>query len=121
MALNNKNKELCSTILSKQTPIPSIQTKLFKLSQPNQTAVTIKILQGDDGQPADSCLDLGHFDLNDLPPRPDLIGRVEVTFSLDSSGLLSAKARDNASGATAELQVDYPINGDPGTSDTTAA
>jgi len=42
---------------------------------------------------------LNEDNLNDLPARPDVIGRIEVTFSLDSSGLLSAKARDNASGA----------------------
>lgn len=107
MALNEDNQEVCAPILPKSTPIPSIQTKLFKLSEPNQTAATIQILQGEDGQRASDCLILGHFDLNDLPARPDVIGRIEVTFSLDSSGLLSAKARDNASGATAELEIDY--------------
>lgn len=107
MALNEENQEICVAILPKSTPIPSIQTKLFKLSEPNQTAATIQILQGEDGQRAGDCLVLGHFDLKDLPARPDVIGRIEVTFSLDSSGLLSAKARDNASGATAELEIDY--------------
>jgi len=107
LALDEKNNDVCSEILSKDTPIPSIQTKLFKLSQANQTAVTIKILEGKDGVAAEDCLMLGHFDLNDLPPRPDLIGRIEVTFSLDSNGLLTAKARDNASGKTDEMQIDY--------------
>ncbi|MBP7052821.1 MAG: Hsp70 family protein [Phycisphaerae bacterium] len=121
MALNEDNQEVCAPILPKSTPIPSIQTKLFKLSEPNQTAATIQILQGEDGQRAGDCLVLGHFDLNDLPPRPDVIGRIEVTFSLDSSGLLSAKARDNASGATAELQIDYEVNSGSGTVARTAA
>lgn len=110
MALDQDNREVCSQILAKDTPIPSIQTKLFKLSEPNQTAAKIQILEGEDGQESKDCLVLGHFDLNDLPPRPDLIGRVEVTFSLDENGLLSAKARDNASGKTAELQVNYEVN-----------
>ncbi|MHC4541511.1 MAG: Hsp70 family protein, partial [Planctomycetota bacterium] len=43
MALNEDNREICSEVLPKDTPIPSIQTKLFKLSEPNQTAVTIQI------------------------------------------------------------------------------
>jgi molecular chaperone DnaK len=107
MALDQDNREVCSQILAKDTPIPSIQTKLFKLSQPNQTAVTIQILEGEDGQGSKDCLVLGHFDLNDLPPRPDLIGRVEVTFSLDENGLLSAKARDSVSGKEEQMQIDY--------------
>ena len=107
MALDQDNREVCSQILAKDTPIPSIQTKLFKLSQPNQTAVTIQILEGEDGQGLKDCLVLGHFDLNDLPPRSDLIGRVEVTFSLDENGLLSAKARDSVSGKEEQMQFDY--------------
>ncbi|MBW7991920.1 MAG: Hsp70 family protein [Planctomycetes bacterium] len=107
MALDQDDREVCSQILAKDTPIPSIQTKLFKLSQPNQTAVTIQILEGEDGQGSKDCLVLGHFDLNDLPPRPDLIGRVEVTFSLDENGLLSAKARDSVSGKEEQMQIDY--------------
>ena len=121
MTLGEDHEELCSTILSRNTPIPSVQTKLFQLSEPNQTAATIQILQGEDGQRASDSLVLGHFDLKDLPPRPDLIGRIEITFALDSSGLLSAKARDNASGVTAELQLDYPIHGGAGTPAQTAA
>lgn len=110
LTLDQNNGQVCSEILSKSTPIPSVQTKLFKLSEPNQTAVRIQILEGEDDGPAEECLSLGHFDLADLPPRPDLIGRIEITFSLDSSGLLSAKARDTASGKTAELQIDYELS-----------
>lgn len=107
LALEQNDREVCSEILPSETPIPSIQTKLFKLGEPNQTAVTIKVLEGEDGKEANECLMLGHFDLTDLPPRPDMIGRIEVTFSLDSNGLLTAKARDNASGKTAEMKIDY--------------
>ncbi|MCK4998029.1 MAG: Hsp70 family protein, partial [Anaerohalosphaera sp.] len=114
LALDAEKSEVCSEILTRDTPVPSIQTKLFKLSEPNQTAVTIKVLEGEDGKGAADCLMLGHFDLNDLPPRPDMIGRIEVTFSLDSNGLLTAKARDNAGGKTAEMEIayDYSSNND---------
>ena len=108
--LDENKKEVCSEILSKTTPIPSIQTKLFKLSKPGQTAVVIKVLEGSENAPAENCLVLGQFDLKELPPRPDLIGRIEITFSLDSSGLLTAKARDNASGKTAEMEIAYENN-----------
>jgi len=110
LALDQENREQCSEILAKDTPVPSIQTKLFRLSEPNQTAVTIRILEGADGKDAKDCVMLGHFDLNDLPPRPDLIGRIEVTFSLDKNGILTAKARDNASGKTAEMTIDYDVS-----------
>ena len=111
LVLNNDGSRVCSEILPKDTPIPSIQTKLFKLSEPNQTAVTIKILEGAESQDANKCLKIGDFDLNDLPPRPDLIGRIEITFSLDENGLLTAKARDNASGKTAEMEISYDYTG----------
>ncbi len=107
LALDDNHDDVCSEILAKDTPIPSTQTKLFKLSEPNQTAVTIKILEGKDGQGAGECLPLGHFDLEGLPPRPDMIGRIEITFSLDSNGLLTATARDIVSGKTGEMHIDY--------------
>ena len=110
LVLNQSNEDICSEILSRKTPIPSIQTKLFKLSQPNQTAVTIKVLEGDDNTNADDCLTLGHFELNDLPPRPDMIGRIEVTFSLDNNGILTAKARDIVSGKEEQMEIDYDIH-----------
>ncbi len=109
LALTDDAKEICSEILSKATPIPSIQTKVFQLSQPNQTAVTIKVLEGENGQNAEDCLMLGHFELNDLPPRADLIGRIEVTFSLDNNGLLTAKARDIVNGKEEQMEIDYEI------------
>ncbi len=120
MALDG-DRQICSEILSRDTAIPSIQTKLFKLSEPNQTAVTLKVLEGDNGKMADDCLELGIFQLQDLPPRPDLIGRIEVTFSLDANGLLTAKARDNASGKTAEMEITYDIATDNGNTEATAA
>lgn len=109
LALTGDTNEVCSEILGKETPIPSIQTKVFQLGQPNQTAVTIKVLQGENGQGAKDCLTLGHFELNDLPPRGDLIGRIEVTFSLDNNGLLTAKARDIVSGKEEQMQINYEI------------
>ena len=112
MVLDENSKEICSELLSRNTAIPSIQTKLFKLSEPNQTAVTIQVLEGENGDAVSDCLMLGHFELTDLPPRPDLIGRVEITLSLDKNGLLAAKARDNASGKSGEMEIDYKIGDD---------
>ena len=49
----------------------------------------------------------GYLELKDLPPRPDLIGRIEITFTLDANGILSAKARDVVSGKQSEMEIDY--------------
>ena len=106
---DQNERNICSEILSKDTPVPSIQTKTFQLAEPNQTAVIIEVLEGNDGKDVKDCLTLGHFELNDLPIRPDLIGRIEVTFSLDNNGLLTAKARDTASGKEEQMQIDYDI------------
>ena len=105
--LDENDKELCSEILVKNTPIPSIQTRMFKMSMPNQTDVLIRVLDGEDGADADKCVELGRFELKGLPVRPDLIGRVEITFNLDRNGMLTAKADDTVSGKTSNLEITY--------------
>lgn len=105
--LDETDKERCSEILAKNTRIPSIQTRTFKLSEPNQTEVLIRILDGEDGAEANKCVELGRFELKDLPARPDLIGRIEITFNLDRNGMLTATARDTVSGKTAEMKITY--------------
>ena len=94
-------------IIPKNTPIPSIQTRTFKMAEPKQTAVRIQVLDGEEGADVNKCMQLGHFDLRDLPARPDLIGRIEITFHLDANGMLTSTARDTVSGKTAELKIDY--------------
>lgn len=107
LVLDEENREVCSEILGKSTPIPSLQMNTFNLTSSRQTDVRIEILQGQEGDLGDQCSALGHFELNDLPQRNDLQGRIEVTFDLDSNGLLTASARDAACGKTAQLQVEY--------------
>lgn len=84
--LDENNKEICCELLAKNTPIPSIHTRTFKMAEPNQTAVRIQTLDGEEGADVNKCMQLGHFDLRDLPARPDLIGRIEITFHLDANG-----------------------------------
>jgi len=112
--LDENGKELCSEILAKKTPIPSIQTRTFKMTEPNQTEVLIRVLDGEDGTEADKCVELGRFELKGLPPRPDLIGRIEITIHLDKNGMLTATARDTVSGKTAELQISYKNKAEAG-------
>ncbi|MGD0572876.1 MAG: Hsp70 family protein [Sedimentisphaerales bacterium] len=115
LVLSNDSKEICSQILAKGIPIPSVQTCVFKLTQPNQTDVYIQVLEGTDGAYAKDCIKIGHFELKGLPARPDLIGRIEITIHLDVNGMLTATARDNVSGKTEELKIDYKNNVNAGT------
>ncbi len=107
LTLTEDNRNVCSEILAKDTPIPSVQMKLFMMTELDQTDVKISILQGMEGQMADDCTALGYFELNDLPARPDVRNRIEVTFDLDASGMLTATARDNVSNKKAEVIIDY--------------
>ena len=111
LVLNEENQEICSVILAKNTAIPSVYTSMFKLTVPNQTDVYIKVLEGNDGAKAEDCAPLGHFELRGMPPRSDLIGRIEISYHLDANGMLTATARDTVSGKTGELKIDYKNNG----------
>jgi molecular chaperone DnaK (HSP70) len=77
------------------------------MSELNQTEVLIRVLDGEDGAEATQCVELGRFELKGLPARPDLIGRIEITFNLDRNGMLTATARDTVSGKTAEMKITY--------------
>lgn len=107
LVLNEDEQQVCCEILTKDTPIPSIQTRNFKLTELGQTNIRVQIMQGEEGAKADDCLSMGLFDLKDLPQRSDIVSRIEITFDLDSNGLLTASARDIVSNKKAELQVDY--------------
>ncbi|MDI6450501.1 Hsp70 family protein [Anaerobaca lacustris] len=106
-ALDGNEAEICCEMLAKNTPIPSQHIRTFKVAEPGQTAVRIRVLDGPDGAAAGACLELGHFELTDLPARPDLVGRIEIVFHIDANALLTASARDTVSGKTGELQIDY--------------
>ncbi len=105
--LDERQQSVCCEILAKDTPIPSIQARNFKLAELGQTDVRIEILQGREGDKTDDCTAMGHFDLADIPSRPDVVNRIEITIDLDKDGLLTASARDTVSNKKSQLKVDY--------------
>ncbi len=100
-----------SVLLKKGVPYPSTQVRPYTLSEPNQTMANIIVMEGENNTPADQCGRLGEFRLENLPPYPDITERIEMTFNLDSSGLLTATARDLKSGISGDMKIEYKSGG----------
>jgi molecular chaperone DnaK len=84
-----------STLIEKNTTIPTKKTQVFSTADDNQTAVTIHVLQGERKQAAQN-KSLGRFDLSDIPPAPRGLPQIEVSFDIDANGILHVSAKDNA-------------------------
>lgn len=94
------------TVVDKNTPVPVEKVRNFTTSADNQTEVMIKICQGEERNFLDN-EPLGVLSLQDLPPRPRGLTSIEVTFTVDSDGILNVAAKDVESGqlARAAIQV----------------
>jgi molecular chaperone DnaK len=86
-----------STLIEKNTTIPTKKQQVFSTADDNQTAVTIHVLQGERKQ-ASSNKSLGRFDLTDIPPAPRGLPQIEVSFDIDANGILNVSAKDKATG-----------------------
>ena len=93
-----------STLIEKNTTIPTKKTQVFSTADDNQTAVTIHVLQGERKQ-AGQNKSLGRFDLADIPPAPRGVPQVEVAFDIDSNGILNVSAKDKATGKEQSIVI----------------
>ena len=82
-----------STIISRNTPVPSKKTQIFSTAADNQETVSIQIFEGERPMTKDNHL-LGKFDLNGIPPAARGIPQIEVTFEIDSNGIMKVSAKD---------------------------
>ncbi|MBQ62692.1 MAG: molecular chaperone DnaK [Gammaproteobacteria bacterium] len=82
-----------STLIEKNTTIPTKKAQVFSTADDNQPAVTIHVLQGERKQ-AGQNKSLGRFDLSDIPPAPRGTPQIEVSFDLDANGILNVSAKD---------------------------
>ena len=91
-------------LIDKNTTIPTKANQVFSTAEDNQTAVTVHVLQGEREQ-ASANKSLGRFDLADIPPAQRGVPQVEVTFDIDSNGILNVSAKDKATGKEQSIVI----------------
>jgi len=91
-------------LIDRNTTIPTKKSQVFSTAEENQTAVTIRVLQGE-RQMANDNTELGRFDLVGIPPAPRGIPQIEVTFDIDTNGIVHVTAKDKATGKEQKIQI----------------
>ncbi len=98
-----------TTLIPRNTTIPTRKTEIFSTAEDGQTAVDIHILQGERPMAADNKT-LGKFRLDGIPPAPRGVPQIEVTFDIDSNGILHVTAKDKATGKEQSVQITASTN-----------
>jgi molecular chaperone DnaK len=91
-------------MVKRNTTIPHRKTEVFSTADDGQSAVTIKVFQGEREMARDNKL-LGQFNLEGIPPAPRGVPQIEVTFDLDANGILHVSAKDKATGKEQRITV----------------
>jgi molecular chaperone DnaK len=91
-------------IIDRNTTIPTKKSQVFSTAENNQTAVTIRVFQGEREMAGDNKI-LGQFDLVGLPPAPRGMPQVEVTFDIDANGIVNVSAKDKATGKEQQIRI----------------
>ncbi len=91
-------------LIDKNTTIPTKKSQVFSTAEDNQSAVTIRVFQGEREMAADNKL-LGQFDLVGIPPAARGIPQIEVTFDIDANGIVNVSAKDKSTGKEQQIKI----------------
>ncbi|WP_371348488.1 molecular chaperone DnaK [Ancylobacter sp. IITR112] len=91
-------------LIDRNTTIPTKKSQVFSTAEDGQTAVTIRVFQGEREMAADNKL-LGQFDLVGIPPAPRGVPQVEVAFDIDANGLVNVSAKDKGTGKEQQIRI----------------
>ena len=96
---------IMTKLVERNTTIPTEKKQVFSTADDNQTAVTIKVYQGEREMAADNRL-LGQFNLEGLPPAPRGVPQIEVSFDIDANGILNVSAKDLGTGKAQTVRIE---------------
>ena len=94
-------------LIERNTTIPTRKSQIFSTAADNQTAVTIRVLQGERAM-ADDNVELGRFDLVGIPAAPRGVPQIEVTFDIDANGIVHVSAKDLGTGKEQSIRITAP-------------
>ncbi|CAN7144711.1 MULTISPECIES: molecular chaperone DnaK [Mesorhizobium] len=91
-------------LIERNTTIPTKKSQVFSTAEDSQSAVTIRVFQGEREMAADNKA-LGQFDLVGIPPAPRGVPQIEVTFDIDANGIVNVSAKDKGTGKEHQIRI----------------